>query len=112
MSGLVAYKCKMCGRVMNPKHFRCLGCNGREFEEVFPEGDCKLLTYSEIWSLPWGIDERNRTVGIVEFEDGVRAMGWLKVGEAKVGMKLSAKWEPVRVVKGEEVRGLVLEPAG
>ena len=110
MSQLVAHKCKKCGRLMSPKHLRCLGCNGREFEEVSPEGQCRLITYSEVSSLPWGIDERARILGVVEFEDGLRAMGWLKADRAKVGMKLRAGWGPVRVIRGEEVQGLTLEP--
>jgi hypothetical protein len=111
MNELVAYKCKKCGRITYPGHFRCLSCRGREFENISPEGAAKLLTYTEVCTLPWGIDERCRTLGIVEFENKVKAMGWLKVAKPKLGMKLSANWEPVRVVKGQEVYGLTLEPA-
>ena len=111
MSKLVGCKCKECGRIMYPQHSRCLSCNGREFEEITPEGECKLLTFSDVWTLPWGIDERSRILGLVEFKNGLKAMGWLKAGEAKVGMELKATWEPVRVIKGEEVFGLTLEPA-
>ncbi len=111
MNELIAYKCKKCGRIMNPRHLRCLSCNGRDFEEISPAGECKLLTYATVWSLPWGIDERSRTLGIVEFQNGVKAMGWLKTTEPTVGMKLKASWEPVRTIRGEEVSGLTLKPA-
>ena len=110
MNKLVAYKCKSCDLVMNPRHFRCLNCNGRDFKEITPAGECKLLTYTDIWNLPWGIDERARILGVVEFKNGVKAMGWLKVTEARLGMKLEASWEPVRIIKGEEVYGLTLRP--
>ena len=112
MKELVAYRCKNCGRIMKPRHSRCLDCSRREFEEVAPAGQAKLLTYSEVCTLPWGIDERCRTLGIVEFENSVRAMGWLKADKPKIGMKLKANWEPVRVIKGEEVYGLTFKPAG
>jgi len=110
MNELIAYKCKQCGRIIYPRHSRCLSCKGRDFDEISPAGSCKLLTYTTVWNLPWGIDERSRTLGIVEFENGVKAMGWLKAAEAKIGMKLTANWEPVRVTRGQEVCGLTLEP--
>jgi uncharacterized OB-fold protein len=111
MNQLVAYECKHCGRTMSPKHFRCLNCNGREFNEIPVEGACRLLTFADVWALPWGIDERSRILGIVEFENGLKAMGWVKATEAQTGMKLTANWEPVRVIGGEDVYGLTLAPA-
>jgi uncharacterized OB-fold protein len=110
-SSLKAYKCKNCGRIMHPKHFRCLNCNEREFEEIAVEGKCKLVTFTDVWNLPWGIDERSRLLGIVEFENGLKAMGWMKTTDAQIGMKLKASWGPVRVISGEEVYGLTFEPA-
>jgi uncharacterized OB-fold protein len=111
MSGVTGYKCKSCGTVAYPSHFRCLHCGGREFEEVKPGETGKLVTYTEIFNLPWGIDERSRTIGIVEFEDGVKAMGQIKAKKPKIGMKLKADWEPVRVIMGEEVYGLTFRAA-
>jgi uncharacterized OB-fold protein len=109
MSDLVAYKCTNCGHINYPWHDRCLNCRAREFEKIAPEGEAKLLTFSDVCTLPWGIDERCRMLGIVEFENGVKAMGWLKVAKPRLGMKLQAHWEPVRVVGGEEVYGLSLQ---
>ena len=106
MKPLVAFKCTNCGHVNYPGHARCMNCGHREFEELQPQGQARLLTFSEVCTLPWGIDERCRTLGIVEFENKVRAMGWLKVDKPKLGMKLKADWEPVRVVKGEQAYGL------
>ncbi len=111
MSELVAYKCKNCAHIMSVRHLRCLNCNGREFEEFTPAGDARLITFTDVWNLPWGIDERARFLGVVEFKNGVKAMGWIKAPEPKIGMKLQANWEPVRVIRGEEVYGLTLKPA-
>ncbi|MGD2177917.1 MAG: OB-fold domain-containing protein [Anaerolineae bacterium] len=111
MNGVTAYKCRSCGYVMYPGHFRCLHCEGREFEEVEPGEVGKLITYTEVFNLPWGIDERSRTIGIVEFEDGVKAMGQIKATKLKIGMKLKADWELVRVIQGEEVHGLTFYAA-
>jgi uncharacterized OB-fold protein len=110
MKELVAFKCKKCGQIMYPKHARCLNCKGREFEPIEPVGDPKLITFTDNCTLPWGIDERCRFLGIVEFENKVKATGWLKVEQPKIGMKLRATWGPVRVMSGEEVCGLVLLP--
>jgi uncharacterized OB-fold protein len=111
MNELVAYLCTNCGRITYPHRSRCLNCRGREFEAFLPEGDAKLLTFTDVQALPWGIDDRYRILGVVEFENKVKAMGWVKADRPKLGMKLKAHWEPVRCVQGEYVDGLVLEPA-
>ena len=111
--GIVAYKCKKCGKLHYPFHDRCLACKTREFEEVKPKGKAKLLTFTRIYNLPWGFDERYLTIGVVEFENGVKAMGQIKADESyplQVGMTLQPSWESVRVRYGEDVYGLALRP--
>ena len=110
---ITAYKCKKCGRVHYPFHDRCLDCLNREFEEVAAEGDAKLLAYTQIFNLPWGFDTRFLIIGIVQFENQVKAMGQICVDSLeglKSGMKLKPAWEPVRQVAGEDLYGLVLYP--
>ena len=111
MTTITAYKCKECDYIMYPHHLRCLNCNGRDFEEIQPSGKAKLLTYTIVNELPWGIDERGRVLGVVEFENGVKALGLIKSDSPKIGMKLNAGWEVVRVIGGERAFGLTLEPA-
>ena len=103
MKTITAYKCKQCGYVMFPGHLRCLNCNGREFDQIEPEGNGKLLTYTVVNELPWGIDERGRVLGIVEFENGVKALGMVQTDEVEIGMKLKASLGPVRVIGGEMI---------
>jgi len=110
---IVAYKCKKCGRIHYPFHDRCLECKSREFDEIKPEGNVKLLTFTVIYNLPWGFDQRFLVIGIAEFENGVKAMGQIKADsgdQLKIGMTLKAGWEPVRVQYGEDVYGLKFEP--
>ena len=110
---ITAYKCKKCGRVHYPKHERCLDCKQREFEEIKPEGNAKLLTFTQIFNLPWGFDERFLIIGVAQFENGVKAMGQIKAEDAadlKTGMTLTASWEPIRYVYGEPVYGLKFAP--
>mgnify|MGYP001069359683 CR=1 FL=1 len=113
--GIVAYKCKKCGKLHYPFHDRCLACKHREFELVKPQGMARLLTFTRIYNLPWGFDQRYLTIGVVEFENGVRAMGQIHAAESyelKVGMVMQPGWGPVRVQYGENVYGLTLEPPG
>jgi uncharacterized OB-fold protein len=110
---ILAFKCKKCGRIHYPFHDRCLVCKGREFETIKPEGNVKLLTFTRIYNLPWGFDQRYLTIGVAEFENGVRAMGQIHVDEnfpLANGMGLKASWAPVRVQAGENVYGLVYSP--
>ena len=111
---IVAYKCKKCGRIHYPFHDRCLACKGREFATIKPQGNARLLTFTRIYNLPWGFDQRYLTIGVAEFENGVRAMGQINVDEdflLTTGMTMKASWEPVRIQAGENVYGIVYSPA-
>jgi uncharacterized OB-fold protein len=112
---LVAYKCKKCGKIHYPFHDRCMNCKGREFEEIEPEGDAKLLTFTQIFNLPWGFDQRFLIIGVAEFENGVKAMGQVEadsINGLKLGMTMTMKpnWEPVRAHNDQNVYGLKFEP--
>jgi uncharacterized OB-fold protein len=111
MSNITAYKCKSCGLVMYPHHYRCLQCHKREFEEISPSEKGKLVTFTVVEQLPWGIDERGRVLGVVEFDNGVKALGVVYSDSPKIGMKLKAGWGVVREMGGEKVYGLTFEPA-
>jgi uncharacterized OB-fold protein len=111
---ITAFKCKKCGRIHYPFHDRCLTCRSREFVEMKPEGDAKLLSYTAIFNLPWGFEQRFLIIGIAEFENKVKAMGQIEadsVDRLRVGMKMKVNWEPVRVQYGENVYGLKFKPA-
>ena len=110
MKTITAYQCKQCQHVMYPQHLRCLRCNGREFEAISPAEEGILLTYTVVNELPWGIDERGRVLGIVEFDNGIKAMGLIKADDVRIGMKLIAGWESVRVIGGEKAYGLSFQP--
>jgi uncharacterized OB-fold protein len=112
---ITAYRCKNCGKIHYPYHDRCLDCKGREFEPVKPQGNARLLTFTRIYNLPWGFDQRYLTIGVAEFENGIRAMGQIKVDESaslEPGMMMKPGWEPVRIQAGENVYGLVFTPIG
>ena len=112
---ITAYKCKQCGHMMYPYHYRCISCGSREFDEFAPSEKAKLLTFTIIEQLPWGFDERGRVLGVIEFTNKVRAMALIDINadeeEVKLGMKLTVHWEPVRDNYGVDVYGLVCRPA-
>jgi uncharacterized OB-fold protein len=110
---ITAFQCKKCGRIHYPFHDRCLDCKNRSFEQIKPRGNAKLLTYTVIFNLPWGFDQRFLILGVAEFENKVKAMGQIKtdsINRLKTGMKMRPSWEPVRVQFGEDVLGLKFEP--
>ena len=111
MKTITAYQCKKCSTIMYPHHFRCLNCNHREFNEIQPSEGGKLLTFTVVDQLPWGLDERGRVLGVVEFDNGVKALGLIKAENPKLGMKLKAGWGPVRVIRGVNTYGLTFKPA-
>ncbi len=111
--GLVAFKCKQCGKIHYPYHDRCLSCKGRQFDKIQVEGNAKLVTFTQIFNLPWGFNERFLIIGVAEFENGVKAMGQIKANsldELKLGMLMKPSWEPVRIQYGEKIMGLKFEP--
>jgi uncharacterized OB-fold protein len=110
---LVAYKCKKCDKIHYPFHDRCLSCKGKEFEEIKPKGNAKLITFTQIFNLPWGFDQRFLIIGVAEFENGVKAMGQIEadsIDKLKLGMKMKPTWAPVRFQYGENVYGLKFMP--
>lgn len=108
-----AYKCKKCGKIHYPFHDRCMACKGREFETIKPQGNANLITYTQIFNLPWGFDQRFLIIGVAEFENGVKAMGQINarsLDELKIGMPVHTSWEPIRVQYGENVYGIKYTP--
>lgn len=106
----IGFKCKSCGRVMYPKHDRCLSCKGMEFEEVELGKETKLITYTKLYAVPEGIEMPPLVLGIVEFPGGVRAMGQLITDDPKIGMKLRPVWGRLRKMKDKEISGFRFEP--
>lgn len=110
---LVAHQCKACGKIHYPRHDRCLHCKGREFIELHPQGNATLLTYTAIYSLPSGFDQRVLFLGVAEFENKVHALGQIKavsLDQLWGGMTVRAGWGPIRHQGEKILNGLILEP--
>jgi uncharacterized OB-fold protein len=101
-----AYACKACGKRTHVRHSHCPSCNGTSFEETRVGGKAKLLTFTRVHALSLAYEDLHITLGIVEFEDGCRALGRLFVDEPRIGMKLTAELGTVRVDGLDEIKGL------
>lgn len=112
-----AYRCPKCGALYHPAPMVCKKCRNRRdpsvtvfpnFEKVRLEGPCTLLTWTRIYALPDGIDRPSIAFGIVEFPNGLRALGQLMIEEPKPGAKLVARPGMVRELVGRDFYGLQL----
>ncbi len=97
---------------MYPKHERCLGCRGREFEETSLGEEAWLIAYTKLYSVPKGIEMSPLTLGIVEFSSRVRAMGQITTDNPEPGMNLHPVWGKLRKIGEKEVYGFKFEPIG
>jgi uncharacterized OB-fold protein len=102
----VGYVCKACGAKSYPRHARCPACGKTEFSEKSLGGRATLLTFTRVHMLSLAYMERYITLGIVEFDNGFRALGRLQVDEPRIGMKLTADIGPVRSEDLETTEGL------
>ncbi len=106
-------KCKKCGKLQHPDHLRCLQCRNTIFNTIESSGDCQLLTYTILKAPPAEFrDKKAYAIGVVEFANGVRALGQLTAMEnLKVGMKLKPIYEKITDnLDGEEVLGIKYTP--
>ena len=107
---MMGWKCRHCGKVMYPKHERCLSCKGTKFDEVSLGDECDLITYTKLYALPRGIEMSYLTLGIVEFSNKVRALGQITTGNPERGMKLHPVWGKLRTIDRKEIYGFKFEP--
>lgn len=105
-----AYKCKKCRRITCPKRVRCLKCKSAEFEEIPFSEYGQVLTFTQAYQLPWGIDEPYLMLGVVKFDNGIKTMGRISSPDISTGAKVKASWEKIRVIDGEDIYGWCFTP--
>lgn len=112
-----AYRCPKCGALYHPAPMVCKQCRTRrdpsvtvfpDFDKVPLGGPCTLLTWTRIYALPDGIDRPSVAFGIVEFPNGLRALGQLMVDDPQPGASLVARSGLVREMVGRDFYGLQL----
>ncbi|MHA1264682.1 MAG: Zn-ribbon domain-containing OB-fold protein [Candidatus Helarchaeota archaeon] len=114
---IVWNKCKKCGKLQYPDHLRCLQCKNTTFDTIEAAGDCRLLTYTILRAPPaefWKAATKNPmyALGIVEFSNGIRALGQLTTTEnLKIGLKLKPVVKKLTDnLDGQEVIAIGYEP--
>ncbi len=112
MESARGYQCQGCGRIFYPQRQLCLSCAGREFKEVSLGAAAVLVTFTKLHALPLDFKTRTLMLGMVEFSDGIRALGQLSTDQVKMGMRMKPRWEVVRELNGEQVYGLKFYPVG
>ncbi|KXB00356.1 hypothetical protein AKJ42_00965 [candidate division MSBL1 archaeon SCGC-AAA261C02] len=106
---MTGYKCKNCGRIGHIHGARCLNCKGTEFEEIKLGDECELLTYTQVYNPPAGVDvDPPLMIGLVKFPNEVKAMGQLEIAnpeDLQIGRKLKPVWGELRKMRGKKVYG-------
>ena len=111
-------KCPSCETVYYPAPMVCTKCGTRrdpagtkysEWEKAPIRGKCRLLTWTRLYNLPADFTDRYLMFGIVEFENGLRVSGQIRVEEPHIGMTLVARTDVVRGSGEQADWGLVLE---
>lgn len=106
-------KCKKCGFLQHSSHLRCLKCKNDTFEKIYPSGVAKLLSYTILMAPPMEFrDKEHYAIGIVEFNNGIRAMGQIKRSkDLKIGMKLKPVYKEIcDNLDGKPVETYIFKP--
>ncbi len=92
-------KCKKCGRKYFPPVADCAGCLNSEMDWIDltgEEGEVETFTHV-IVRPPSFAEHETYTVAVAKLKQGVKVLAWLsglKLGEAKVGMKVKLVGKP------------------
>ncbi|MEJ2293960.1 MAG: OB-fold domain-containing protein [Candidatus Lokiarchaeota archaeon] len=106
-----AKKCDNCGLIQHYSHLRCLNCRNERFEEIEASGECRLVTFTILTAVPQEfLEKKPYALGIVEFENGVRALGQINNKEnLRSGMKLKTLLKQINI-DGKQVDSYIFEP--
>ena len=111
---IYAYKCKKCGHVQYPYRTLCRNCHKNdhaEFDIVPLAKFGKLLTFTNLYTLPSDFETVTITLGIVELEDGNRITGQLEIPSPKIGMTVKGEVKVVRSDEYNKYLGMVFQQA-
>ncbi|UCF07793.1 MAG: Zn-ribbon domain-containing OB-fold protein [Thermoplasmata archaeon] len=87
--------CRACNTFHFPPRGDCVQCLSSEIDWKEISGKAKLVTYTTIHAAPIGFeDDKPYTIGVVDLEEGGRALGWIEGLEEKdlsIGMALKVE---------------------
>ncbi|HOW96911.1 MAG TPA: hypothetical protein P5567_13355 [Kiritimatiellia bacterium] len=108
------YKCRKCGQLHYPFRMVCKKCKANEphgFDPVPLPKKGKLLTYTDLSTLPADFNVAQLTLGIVELENGIRVTGQVRIPKPKTGMAVRINIETVRSSEFGKNLGMVFTAA-
>ncbi|MDD2235878.1 MAG: zinc ribbon domain-containing protein [Kiritimatiellae bacterium] len=111
---IYAYQCKKCGQLHYPYRMVCKKCGKNkhnEFDPVPLPKKGKLVTFTELYTLPGDFAVATLWLGIVQLENGVAVTGQLRLPKPKIGMNVIGQVEPVRKSEFGQNLGMVFYPA-
>ena len=106
-------KCNKCGFIQHRSHLRCMKCKSTEFSKVAASDTCKLLSFTILKAPPKEFRaQKSYALGIVEFENGMKALGQINTQEnLKIGMLLKPIYRKIcDNLDDNEVHAHVFEP--
>ena len=112
MQEMYAYRCDKCGKLHHPRYAVCQNpeCDGRSFTQEPLEGHCKLLTWTRVFNLPEGYMKAWLNFGIVQFDNGVTAVGQIGFDEPpEIGMDLVSTVGIVKEAVGKDCYGFIFQ---
>ena len=110
---LIWKKCKNCGFLQHESHLRCLKCKNEGFIPIETSGTCRLLTFTILTASPAEFRESQPyALGIVEFDNGIKALGQLTTLEGlKIGMELKPVYTKIcDNLDGQEIYNYKFSP--
>jgi uncharacterized OB-fold protein len=111
---IYAYRCKKCGQLHYPYRLVCKKCGKNEYNEFDPVAlpkKGKLLTFTEVYTLPPDFNVAKLELGIVELENGMRITGQIRIPSPRIGMAVTGKVEVVRQADYSKNYGMVFYQA-
>ncbi len=108
---LLGYRCNNCGKRIYPKHAVCSKCKNREFSEFEIDEIGTIITYTKLYAVPEGVDIKPLTLGVIEFNEGVKVTGQLINEDVKIGDKVRPVWGKLRKSEGKDIYGFKFEIA-
>lgn len=111
---IYAYKCKRCGHLHYPYRTICKNCGDNdhnEFDIVAMSKKGKLLTFTNLYTLPADYETVKLTLGIIQLDDGLKITGQLNVTDPKIGMKVKGEVAVVRKAEYDKHLGMIFSEA-
>jgi uncharacterized OB-fold protein len=101
---MIGYKCENCGIEFHPKREICPKCRNTMLSEFEINEDGKVMTFTKLYAVPDGIDEKPLIIGVMDF-NGIKITGQLVDNDVRIGDKVTPLWGQLRESQGKRIFG-------